>query len=155
MSASQIVDLQTNSLFTQPIGQILKQAGLISSSELNVALREQSFHKQVLIGEIMALRGWIKIETVDFFVNYLPILIQTRQQQPLGYYLKQAGLLSSNQVQYLLSLQTQREKQGWIRLGKLAVINNLLKRETLDFFLGNICTKSYLDIVYLSDEEIF
>lgn len=152
MSASQIVNLQTNSLFTQPIGQILKQAGLISSSQLNLALRDQSFHKQVLIGEIMALKGWVKIETVNFFVNCLPSLIQTKQQQPLGYYLKQAGLLSNNQVEYLLSLQTQRQQQGWIRLGKLAVINKLLKQETLDFFLGNICTKSYLDKVYLSDE---
>ena len=94
MSASQIVNLQTNSLFTQPIGQVLKQAGLISSSQLNLALRDQSFHKQVLIGEIMALKGWIKIETVDFFVDCLPSLIQTKQKQPLGYYLKQAGYLA-------------------------------------------------------------
>ena len=144
------MNLQTNSSLKHPVGQVLKQAGLISTSQLDLALREQSLNQQMLIGEIFALRGWIKRETVEFFVDRLPNLIQNKQEQPLGYYLKQAGLLSDNQVKYLLSLQNQKE--SWIRFGKLAVINNLLKQETLDFFLGNVCTKSYLDRVYLSDE---
>lgn len=150
MNPSQTMNLQTNSSFKQPVGQVLKQAGLISTPQLDLALRDQSLNEQMLIGEILSMRGWIKIETVEFFVDRLPGLIKKKQQQPLGYYLKQAGLLNDNQVKYLLYLQNQ--KQSWIRFGKLAVINKLLKPKTLDFFLGNICTKSYLDKVYLSDE---
>ena len=144
------MNLQIKSHLSKPVGQVLKQAGLISINQLELALKEQSLNQQILIGEILATRGWIKRETVDFFVNCLPDLIQTKQKQPIGYYLKQAGLLSEHQVQYILSLQNQ--EQSWIRFGKLAVINNLLEQETLDFFLGNICTKSYLDRVYLTDE---
>ncbi len=144
------MNLQIKSLLKKPIGQVLKQAGLISSDQLELALTYQSLNQQMSIGEILALQGWIKRETVEFFVDRLPNLIQNKQTRPLGHYLKQAGLLSDRQVKYLLSLQSQ--EQSWTRFGKLAVINNLLKQETLDFFLGNICTKSYLDRVYLSDE---
>ena len=155
MNASQTITLQTNYLFKQPVGQILRQAGLISNHQLDLALKYQSANtadQQALLGEILALRGWIKIETVEFFVDNLPNIIHTKGKQPLGYYLHQAGLLSNHQVRYLLSLQAQSQRQSWIRFGKLAVINNLLKQETLDFFLGNVCNKNYLDLVYLSDE---
>ena len=144
------MNLQINSQLNKPVGQVLKQAGLISRNQIELALKEQSLNQHILIGEILSTRGWIKRETVEFFVNCLPDLIEKKQQQPIGYYLKQAGLLSEHQVQYILSLQNQ--EQSWIRFGKLAVINKLLEQETLDFFLGNICTKSYLDRVYLSDE---
>ena len=144
------MNLQIKSLLKKPIGQVLKQAGLISSDQLELALIYQSLNQQMSIGEILALQGWIKRETVEFFVDRLPSLIKNKQKRPLGHYLEQAGLLSDRQVKYLLSLQSQ--EQSWTRFGKLAVINNLLKQETLDFFLGNICTKSYLDRVYLSDE---
>ena len=144
------MNLRINSLFEKPLDRVLKQAGLISTLQLDLALKEQSLNRQMSLGEILASKGWIKKETVEFFVNCLPNLMHKKQKEPLGYYLKQAGLLSDNQVKYILSLQNQ--EHGWIRFGKLAVINNLLKQETLDFFLGNVCNKSYLDRVYLSDE---
>ena len=144
------MNLQVNFLFKQPLGQVLKQAGLISNSQLDVALKDQSLDRQILIGEILALRGCIKRETVEFFANCLPNSISKETKKPLGYYLKQAGLLSETQIKYLLSLQ--KQGQSWIRFGRLAVIHNLLKQETLDFFLGNICSKNCLDRVYLSDE---
>ena len=136
----------------QPLGQILHQAGLISAAQIQLALRDQSFNQQMLIGEILTLRGWIQEETVDFFVNLFPIFVEQKQEKPLGYYLKQAGLLDNNQVKYLLSLQNQR--QSWIRFGKLAVINEILKQDTVDFFLKNLCSRSYLNKVYVEQQVL-
>ena len=48
-----------NHNLVKPIGEILQNAGLVSASQIEVALHDQTHHEDMLIGEILALRGWI------------------------------------------------------------------------------------------------
>lgn len=115
----------------QPIGQVLQQAGLLSAAQIEQALQYQAEHDRLRFGEILASQGWVKPETVDFFVEQLPDLATTSQHQPLGYYLKSAALLDDDQIHAIL---THQSKTG-LRFGETAVRNGWLKQETVDLFL--------------------
>jgi hypothetical protein len=120
---------------TKPLGNILQEADLVSASQIELALQDRTCYQDLRIGEILALRGWLKQETADFFVQQWPALLQQKQQMPLGYYLRAAGLLDEEQIRLLLS------EQGRIglRLGALAVLKGWLKPATLEFFLKYLC----------------
>ncbi|MGK7886357.1 MAG: hypothetical protein AB4057_17260, partial [Crocosphaera sp.] len=51
------------------LGEILRDADLITEAQLQTVLRDQQEYKDQKIGEILALRGWLKQETVDFFAE--------------------------------------------------------------------------------------
>jgi hypothetical protein len=117
----------------KPLGVILEQAGLVALPQIEVALRDQAYCSNLLIGEILALRGWIKQETADFFAQELPALIQQEKTEPIGQYFKRAALLDDIQIQDILAAQ--KQGQTWIRFGALAVFKGYIKQSTLDFFL--------------------
>lgn len=52
----------------EPIGQILKRAGLLSDSQIQLALMDQNQHN-LLFGEILVMRGWLKPQTLNFFLD--------------------------------------------------------------------------------------
>lgn len=52
----------------EPIGQLLKRAGLISDSQIQLALMDQSQHN-LLFGEVLVMRGWLKHQTLLFFLD--------------------------------------------------------------------------------------
>ncbi|MEN9221970.1 MAG: hypothetical protein Q6M04_05985 [Thermostichus sp. BF3_bins_97] len=54
----------------QPIGQVLKQAGLLNEGQIQVALVDQRY-SGLLFGEILVARGWVKPETITFFLDHL------------------------------------------------------------------------------------
>ncbi|MCU0532859.1 MAG: tetratricopeptide repeat protein [Hydrococcus sp. Prado102] len=114
------------------LGTVLQQADLVSSTQVKIALQEQSQSRDKRIGEILARRGWLKQETADFFAEQWPNLLSHRVRQPLGQYLKKAALLSDRQVETLLLEQ----KQTNLRFGELAVKRGWLKPTTIDFFLN-------------------
>ena len=58
----------------RPLGRVLLTAGLVSCSQLEVALKDQVHHYNMQLGEILALRGWLKAETADFFAEEWPTL---------------------------------------------------------------------------------
>lgn len=128
-----------NKLYTllkKPLGEILQEAGLISSAQLKLALMNQSEMEgapefRLRLGEILALRGWIKKETADFFVEELPEILSEQDQKRLGEYLLASALLEKEQVQAILAEQ---EKNG-LKFGSLAVLKGWLKQPTIDFFL--------------------
>lgn len=124
----------------QPLGTILQQAGLVSANQIDVALEHQSEYPDLRIGEILALRGWIELETADFFAEQWSSLLQQKPKQPLGYYLQKATLLDEEQVSELLSEQTEIERRMGVnlRLGAIAVLKGWLKRTTLDYFLKHL-----------------
>ena len=111
---------------------MLVKAGLISEGQVEVALRDER-HSQghYRIGEILVLRGWLSTETVDFFVDTLPTLIDTSPKLRLGEYLTLAHLLTPEQVEDLL----REQRQCPIRIGALAVIRGWIHQQTIDFFL--------------------
>ena len=54
----------------QPLGQYLKQAALLSEKQIQEILAEQQQNK-LRFGEIAIAKGWIRQQTVNFFLRYL------------------------------------------------------------------------------------
>lgn len=118
----------------KPIGEILQEAALITSPQLEVALRDQTYYEDMRLGEILALRGWIKQDTADFFVQEWFKLINGRIEHPIGFYLNKAGLLSEQDIKIILLEQHKHS----LRFGDTAVQHGLIKPNTVNFFLQNL-----------------
>ncbi|MBE9115631.1 WecB/TagA/CpsF family glycosyltransferase [Lusitaniella coriacea LEGE 07157] len=129
-NADAIVPTDRN-LWTLRIGQVLQEANLVSREQLEEALCLQNTCPQKRLGEIMTERGWVERETIDFFADELPNLVDDRLQRPLGHYLKSARLLDESQIQLLLKEQ----KTEHLRFGELAVRKGWVREETLNWFL--------------------
>lgn len=121
----------------EPIGVLLQKADLITPVQLTIALQDQEQHHDLRLGEILALRGWIKQETADFFATQWHKILH-RQEQPLGYYLKQAALLNDAQIEAILAEQ----KRSGVRFGSLAYLQGWLKQSTVDFIANSINSNS-------------
>ena len=147
--ASEPCILLPDSTPAKPLGNILQEADLISASQIDVALKDQNFNGELRIGEILALRGWLKQETADFFAQKWPELLQKQQHMPLGHYLKAAGLLDEEQISLLLNEQ----KQIGLRLGALAVLKGWLKPSTLEFFLKYICPERQSEAPFMERDR--
>ncbi len=128
-------DNASGSYFNKPLGQILVEAGLISPSQIELALKEQKQSK-LKIGEILTLHGWIKQETADFFAEQWKKLLLETQKKPLIYYFQQAALLDQKQISELIRLQKLKQKK--VRFHNLAVEQKYLKQATVDFFVTNL-----------------
>lgn len=114
-----------------PLGYLLKQAGLITDSQVMTALEaQQTVQRHLRIGEIIAHNGWLQPETIDFFAEDLP-QISSLPQQPIGQYLKQAKLLNDRQIEEILITQQQTR----LRFGEVAVEKGWVKPETITLIL--------------------
>jgi hypothetical protein len=51
------------------LGSYLVDAGLVTLSQIDVALNDQEFMDDMRIGEILVTRGWIKQQTLDFVIE--------------------------------------------------------------------------------------
>ncbi|MEA5512030.1 hypothetical protein VB715_19850 [Crocosphaera sp. UHCC 0190] len=120
--------------WTPLLGEILREADLITSTQLQTALRDKGEYQGQRIGEILALQGWLKQETVDFFAEQWTTCLQQGPQYPIGEYLKQAGLIDETQIQQILREQQQIK----LKFGQIAVGKGLVKQKTLDFFLNSL-----------------
>jgi hypothetical protein len=120
------------------IGLTLQEAGLLSHFQVQTALKEQEYFSQLRIGEIFVLHSWLKQDTVNFFIKIWPRLSEEKNKKPLGYYLKQAGLLTQQQIEYILF----RQKFLQMKFGSVAVLKGWLKNETIDFFLKDLAPEN-------------
>ncbi len=118
----------------KPIGEILQEAGLITTPQLEVALRDQTYYEDMRLGEILALRGWIKQDTADFFVQEWFKLVNRRIEHPIGFYFQKAGLLSEEDIKAILVEQSRLS----LRFGDTAVQQGLIKPNTVNFFIQNL-----------------
>ena len=118
----------------KPIGEILQEAGLITTPQLEVALRDQTYYEDMRLGEILALRGWIKQDTADFFVQEWFKLANRRIEHPIGFYFQKAGLLSEEDIKAILVEQSRLS----LRFGDTAVQQGLIKPNTVNFFIQNL-----------------
>lgn len=112
-------------------GMVLREADLVSIPQIQLALQSQKEHPELRLGDILALRGWLKPETADFLVQDWPKLLKQEKREPLGYYLQKSALLEEQQIKAIL----EEQKASGIRFGTVAVLQGLLKSTTLDFFL--------------------
>jgi uncharacterized protein YjbI with pentapeptide repeats len=119
----------------RPLGEILIEAGLITASQIELALQLQST-SHLRIGEILASHNWIEQQTADFFVEKWSEILEQKQKRPLVYYFRLAGLLTEQQIASLIREQKQQAKPK--RFHRLAVERGYLKQITVDFFLANI-----------------
>lgn len=135
----------TETPVSQSLGTVLQQAGLVTAAQIEVAQRDQVEHDDLQLGEILILRGWLKQETVDFFMTQWPQLVNRKQDHPLGHYFVKAGLLSQEQVDALLREQW----QTGLRFGALAVLRGWLRQETVDFFLEYLAPEFKADSPFM------
>lgn len=129
---------QTQSYESMLLGELLIRAGLLSTAQLEIALNDQENYahqclgEHLLLGQILALRGWIHQDTADFFAVRWPQLQRESSKGKIGDYLQEAGLISGEQKALLLREQNFNK----MRLGTLAVLKGWVKQKTLDFFLA-------------------
>jgi hypothetical protein len=136
------------------LGEILEEAALVSPAQVSLVIQEQKYYPDYKIGELLALRGWISQKTADFFAEQWTKIQIEKMRQPLGYYLKEAGLLNDEQISLILSEQNKL----WLRFGSVAVLKGWLKEETLKFFLYYLCPQNALKSVTrdkLTQEQSF
>lgn len=122
------------SIKTKRLGTILQEADLISSFQLESALKDQGQYPELRIGEMLAQRGLIKPETADFFAQDWSKIVIQPDKNALGYYLEQSAILTRAQIEVILAEQ----KTTGVRFGTVAVFQGFLRSTTLDFFLANL-----------------
>jgi hypothetical protein len=121
-------------IVVKPLGLVLRKAGLVSSEQIEKALKESLLLPKCKIGEILAIRGLIKPQTADFFAEIWPGILATRKLQPLGQYLKAASLINEQQINQILKIQSYNSS----KFGQIAVEQGLISQATLDFFLEHL-----------------
>lgn len=128
------------------IGEILLEADLVSSAQIEIALQDQQEYN-LHLGEILALRGWIKQETADFFAQTWCEQMSESQKLPIGYYLKEARLLTEEQIAIIL----QEQKIHWLKFGAIAVLKGWLKQTTVDFFIEHLFPDKKAESIYVQN----
>lgn len=121
-------------LQTKTLGETLREAGLVSSWQIESALQNRIQYPDLRIGEILARQNIIKPETANFFVEDWSKIVIAPEKDAIGYYLQQAAILDRAQVETILAEQ----KKSGVRFGTIAVFQGFLKSTTLDFFLANL-----------------
>lgn len=137
--------------YSNLLGETLYQAGLISDLQRAIALEDRQDSKHLRLGEIMALRGWIKQETADFFAEEWHVLLNQTEKHPLGYYLERSGLLTQQQTSLIL----EEQQKIWVKFGSVAVLQGILAQDTVDFFLNKLFPLESLDSPLIGKKEIF
>ncbi|MCY7406706.1 MAG: hypothetical protein LH631_04815 [Alkalinema sp. CAN_BIN05] len=61
-------DLNSNTSET-PLGGYLIEAGLITPAQVSVVLNDQQMETNMLFGEVLVARGWMKLETIEFIMT--------------------------------------------------------------------------------------
>ena len=120
------------------LGTILQQAGLVTTKQVEQASKQQKRNHDRKIGQILADRGHINSQTADFFAERWFKLLQEKPQQPIGQYLKQAGLLNESQIQTILKQQRQTKQ----KFGEMAIAKGWIERKTINFFLRYLRPKA-------------
>jgi len=133
-SHSRFVTEPKNIIRPKPLGIVLQEANLLAIPQIQLALRDQISYPYMRLGEILAMRGWIKQETADFFAQDWIKLTRQRPRKPLGYYLQKSALINDKHIEAIL----EEQKYTGLRFGSVAVIQGLLKTQTLEFFLMNL-----------------
>lgn len=131
---------------SKPIGEVLKTAGLVCDAQIQVALIDRQYNRDLRVGEILALRGWIEQQTADFFVEEWHLAIEQANKYPLGYYLQRAGLLTKKQINSVL----EEQKKLWIKFGAVATLQGLIEETTVDFFLSNLFPTASLESPFIN-----
>lgn len=119
---------------TKTLGELLREAGLVSPWQIESALQAKMQHPQLRIGDILAQKDLIKRETADFFAQDWAKAVVAAEKNTLGYYLQQAAIIDREQIEIILAEQ----RASGVRFGTVAIFQGFIKSTTLDFFLANL-----------------
>ena len=86
-----------NNYWTPLLGETLRDAGLITEAQLQTVLRDKQEYKEQKVGEILALRGWLKQENIEYI-----LYIQKRLPMKFGKIAVNEGLLKKRTVNFFL-----------------------------------------------------
>jgi hypothetical protein len=130
----------------KPIGSYLIEAGLIRSEQLQEALSQQKT-TSLPIGEILAGNGWIRQETIEYFMDKIVCAerrldvdntsgLSTRSTKPtlLGAYLIDAALVSPEQVQDALGEQ----KISFMPIGQILSRKGFVSQQTVEYLMEKV-----------------
>ncbi len=135
----------TTSVKHKKIGEILQEAGLVSATQVEIALQDQQLYPELHLGEILALRGWVQQKTADFFAEKWEDKIYDPEKAPIGKYLQEAGLLEKEQIELIL----QEQKLTFLKFGAIVVLKGWIKQNTLNFFVHNLFPEDESDSIYV------
>ena len=119
-----------------PIGECLKKASLLTPVQIEIALMEQQNFSEERFGDIISRHGWLKHQTIEFFVNRLPKIRFESYRFPLGRYLIEAGLLEPDQVRLIVT--TQNKSLHPLLFGSIAASKGYVKKVTIDFIIKHL-----------------
>ena len=122
-------ELQTEYL---PLGEILQQAGLLTPQDIRQTLKIQKQDNNHRFGEILIKQGHLRPETVNFFINDLPQLVNTDNKLRLGDYLNNAGLLNLEQITETLEQQSLSRR----KFGEIITQKGWVNPKTLNWFVN-------------------
>jgi exopolysaccharide biosynthesis WecB/TagA/CpsF family protein len=125
--------------YNLPIGQLLQEADLLSSEQVEIILAAQAHNQYRKFGELVVEQGWLQSNTLDFFAEQFPQLHRKRSKQPLGEYLKAAALLNERQIHDILLEQSQYGR----RFGEIAVNKGWVPQGTVSLLLGNNMAQAF------------
>lgn len=129
----------------KPLGETLIEADLVSPAQVQLALRDQRNRQELILGEILALRGWIKQETANFFARRWFEQLSEDSHHPIGYYFQEAALLNEKQIQEILDEQ----KRNWFKFGAIAVLKGWMKQNTVNYFIKYLAPEQTESSIYV------
>ena len=121
----------------RPIGQYLKQAGLLNDRQIQTILEEQK-RTESRFGELAIAKGWLKQATVDFFLHYLATEPNVKRKSeanqadwhdsPSNSQQTASSTLTSEQLEY-----SQKVHEGFVKIKrKLLKLEDRYSEATLD-----------------------
>jgi hypothetical protein len=119
--------MQNLSVYTlKPLGEQLRESGLLTEEQLRQALALQKQHPEKLLGQILIDAGFLSREEFEQFMR-----ARISIQQPLGELLIQKGLITREQLGQALSVQMQTAPAGR-PLGQVLVEQGAIAQAVLD-----------------------
>lgn len=112
----------------------LIQAGLLNEVQIQVAMHDLKIHSDMRLSEVLALRGWIAEETVDFFDLMWEMRLKQGDRQNIGQYFLEARLITEAQLHDVL----EEQKRSSLLFGEVAVLKGYMKQETVRFFVKHL-----------------
>ncbi|MGB3532288.1 MAG: WecB/TagA/CpsF family glycosyltransferase [Microcoleaceae cyanobacterium] len=124
--------------YNMRIGHLLLEAGLLTYEQIGIILNYKKENPDLLFGEIVVKQGWLKQETVDFFAEHLAEIQQEKNKNPIGQYLKQAGLIDDEKISQIL----QQQQTSDLRFGEIADAQGWVKQKTTNFIIETTGAKA-------------
>lgn len=115
-----------------PLGELLQQAGLLSSDKIRQTLKLQAQQEKYRFGELLIQQGHLPSTTVNFFANDVPTIIKSNNKLRLGDYFENAGLLLPQQISETLQQQSMTQ----LKFGEIVTQKGWIQPKTLDWFVN-------------------